>query len=621
VSHHAALLYLREAMAPNELTQITAAIQNGQLQRAEQLSREALTRFPRQTDLTLMLALSLHMQKRVDEALPFYAELAQELDSTSSWNNYATALKDSGNVPEAAKAFARAVELDPGNLTAKGQLGLLLIDLRDYLTARSLLLDVVAADPDSLAARIDAARACCHCQDTEGASELLRRWRQWLPFNDDDLQLSLAQVLTLNNDIPDAVDLLEDLLARWPAQFDVRLLLANHYERLNRLADSEAVLAPLLRAGSNASEVQSKEASHLLATLALRKGDAAAAKDLLERAGPEAENSYSHYFQLASVYDKLGETSSAMEALHVAHRIEANERRFDSPEFFVAGSPAMPVDAPRVTAEQFARWPTLTAPAMGDSPIFVVGFPRSGTTLLEQVLDAHPGLQSMDENPFFNRLAGVLGNHDRRILDDLSVLRQYDVDELRKRYHVMVGERIQRDGDARLVDKNPLNMHWLPIMYRLFPEAKFVLAVRHPCDVILSCYMHSFRSSALAAACSNLERLAHAYVETMQRWLEEVSILQPSVMLSRYEDLVADFPGQVSQIAQFLELDDASPMLGFDRHARSKEYIATPSYSQVIEPINRKGVGRWHKYREQFEPLLPILEPMLRHWGYDTAPV
>ena len=608
-------------MVSNELSQIAAAIRDGHPERAEQLSRAALSNYPQQRDLMLMLAISLHVQRRVGEALPLYAELAQGSNDSVHWNNYATALQESGDKPEAAKAFARALELNPGNNTAKSQLGLLLIELRDYLTARNLLLDVVAADPDSLSARVDAARACCHCQDTEGASELLRRWRQWLPFNDDDLQLSLAQVLTLNNNIPDAVDVLEDLLARWPDQFDVRLLLASHYERLNRLEDSDAVLVPLLRAGLGATDVQSREASHILATLALRRGDAGAAKDLLERVGPEAENSYSHYFQLAAAYDKLGETSSAMEALHVAHRIEADERRFDSPEFFVAGAPAMPVDAPHVTAGQFAQWPTLTAPEMRDSPIFVVGFPRSGTTLLEQVLDAHPGLQSMDENPFFNRLAGFLGNHDRRILDDLSVLRQLDADQLRKRYHAMVSERIQRDGHTRLVDKNPLNMHWLPIMYRLFPEAKFVLAVRHPCDVILSCYMHSFHSSALAAACSNLERLAHAYVETMQRWLEEVDILRPSVLVSRYEDLVDDFPQQVSRIADFLALDDATPMLGFDRHARSKEYIATPSYSQVIEPINRKGVGRWHRYREQFEPLLPILEPMLRHWGYDTASV
>jgi hypothetical protein len=81
---------------------------------------------------------------------------------------------------------------------------------------------------------------------------------------------------------------------------------------------------------------------------------------------------------------------------------------------------------------------------------------------------------------------------------------------------------------------------------------------------------------------------------------------------------VTDFPQQAARIAQFLELEDASPMLRFDQHARNKTYIGTPSYSQVIEPVNRKGMGRWHKYQGHIEPILPILEPMLRHWGYST---
>ncbi|WP_449425902.1 hypothetical protein [Rhodanobacter lindaniclasticus] len=90
-------------------------------------------------------------------------------------------------------------------------------------------------------------------------------------------------------------------------------------------------------------------------------------------------------------------------------------------------------------------------------------------------------------------------------------------------------------------------------------------------------------------------------------------------MVSRYEDLVEDFPRQCDAIAGFLELDDAAPLQAFDRHARGKAYIATPSYAQVIEPVNRKGIGRWHAYREYFEPVLPILEPMLHHWGYPAG--
>jgi hypothetical protein len=232
------------------------------------------------------------------------------------------------------------------------------------------------------------------------------------------------------------------------------------------------------------------------------------------------------------------------------------------------------------------------------------------------MLDAHPRLQSMDERPFFNILSSQLDNFGIRIPQDLGRLNQRDCDELRKGYLILACSKVPRRWDAQLVDKNPLNMLWVPMIHRLFPEGKFILALRHPCDVILSCYMQNFRSAVLAAASASLERLAHAYVAAMECWLYHVDVIKPDVFVSRYEDLVADTPRQTRRIAEFLELDDSESMLHFDARAREKGYIATPSYTQVIEPINRKGMNRWHRYREYFEPILPILRPMLEHWNY-----
>ncbi|MGH9807240.1 MAG: sulfotransferase family protein, partial [Terriglobia bacterium] len=158
---------------------------------------------------------------------------------------------------------------------------------------------------------------------------------------------------------------------------------------------------------------------------------------------------------------------------------------------------------------------------------------------------------------------------------------------------------------------------WLPMIHRLFPEAKFILALRHPCDVMLSCYMQNFQSMILTVACASLESLAKAYVEAFECWLHHVEVFKPDVFVSRYEELVADTPLQTRRIAEFLGLADAESMLRFDARAIEKGYIATPSYAQVIQPINTKGLNRWHRYREYFEPVLPILKPMLDHWGYN----
>ncbi|OOG51324.1 tetratricopeptide repeat-containing sulfotransferase family protein [Rhodanobacter sp. C01] len=607
-------------MTPESIQQIVASMTAGNPLEAERLCRAHLREQPHDENGLVLLALSLQHQGRLAEAANAYYRLTELFpDSSLHLCNYATALRQTGLLSEAEATYKTALKLDSRNINPKIQLGLMLLDRHDYLAARELLLDAFELDRSLPMARIHAARACSLCQDFQGAEDLLKPWRNWLPINDEVLQLELARQLNLLSDAPSAAVLLEDLVGRNPSHIEAKVLLANMYERLNRVAESESMLRSVANSDELASsEAHRNEVDHLKATLALRSGDVVAARSLLEHGGPRHANDYTHHFDLARAYDKLGETELAMHSLRSAHAIQAKELAHASPEHFEAGALALPAAIPRVSAESHARWARVIAPDARNSPVFIVGFPRSGTTLLEQMLDAHPGLQSMDENPFFNRLADKLRNHHPDILSNLDLLQQRDCDELRKSYLLMVSETIQRRWSAQLVDKNPLNMMWVPLIHRLFPEAKFILALRHPCDVILSCYMQNFRSSILGAACASLDRLAAAYVQAMECWLGDERIFQPQVLVSRYEELVTDFPGQTRRIADFLELEDATPMLQFDRHARDKGYIATPSYTQVIEPVNRKGLHRWVRYRREFEPLLPVLEPMLRRWGYSA---
>ncbi|MEO6749023.1 MAG: sulfotransferase, partial [Casimicrobiaceae bacterium] len=328
------------------------------------------------------------------------------------------------------------------------------------------------------------------------------------------------------------------------------------------------------------------------------------------------DEDYSHYFVLAEACDKQGDTHATLEAVAIAHARQVEELKRAVPSRFEPDAPILPAAVRSMSAAEYREWPVLTAPDTRHSPVFIVGFPRSGTTLLEQMLDAHPALQSMDERPFFNTLSDELLEHGVQLPQDLHRLNQRDCDELRKRYLELACEKVPRHWGAQLVDKNPLNMMWLPLIHRLFPHAKFILALRQPCDVLLSCYLQNFRSSVLALACTSLERLAAAYVIAMEHWLHHVEVLRPNVLVSRYEDLVADTAHQTQRIADFIGVEDARPMLEFDRHARNKGFIATPSYTQVVQPVNRKAIDRWLRYRREFAPVLPILEPMLWHWGY-----
>jgi Tfp pilus assembly protein PilF len=604
-------------MTTEPTTLIAEALKEGRPADAERLCRAHMVDHPNDEQALQLLAISLHFQRRLSEATTAYFRLTElHPHNSAHWCNYGTALLESGEAPEAERAFATAIRLDHGNLMPKVQMGLLLLERKNYLAARETLLDAFELDKSAPLTRIHAAHACCLCQDFHGAADLLKPWRTWLPLDSELLQLELAKLLQLMGDTPSTAVLLEDLIARNPSHLEARLLLAKVYERLNELPRSEFMAQALLSDPIVSTEAARSDVKHLFATLALRHGDITSARSVLEQCGPRHASDYAHYFELADTYDKLGEPGQAMQALRIAHEWQVQELRIASPEFFLPDCAALPAVLPRVSPDTYRRWPITSAPDSCDSPVFIVGFPRSGTTLLEQMLDAHPGLQSMDENPFFNRLADKLKTHDAGIMDKLELLQQRDCDELRKLYLIMVSEKIPRRWQAQLVDKNPLNMLWLPLIYRLFPRAKFILAVRHPCDVILSCYMQNFRSSILGAACANLQRLAAAYVEAMNYWLRNVNIFQPDVLVSRYEDLVTDFPGQATRIAEFLGVGDATPMLRFDQHARDKGYIATPSYDQVIEPVNTKGINRWIRYKQEFELVLPTIEPMLRYWGY-----
>ena len=603
----------------NPLEAIGRAARSGNFPLTEALCRAALRDAPGREDLLFFLALSLQMQRKTDEAIDTYAALTRFAPSNSThWANYGTALSEIGRTDEAEQAFAEAIRLDPRNPGPHLNLGLLLMRRQDFLAAREKLLDAVDADPNLAVARIHAAVACSHCQDFDRAETLLKPWRQWMPLNDPGLQLDLSDTLLLLSDGPSSQALLEDLVRTAPRNLHARTRLASMYERMNRIDDADRVLDDAVAAGLVVDIDGQRAVDHVRASIALRRKDYASAREILEHAGPRHPGDAPFYFHIASIYDKLGETALAMEALKTAHEIKVEQVRRVAPEHFEPGAPPAPIAVPNVTAADYAAWPSFAAPDARNSPIFIVGFPRSGTTLLEQMLDAHPGLQSMDENPFFNRLADTLKRHDSRILGSLDVLRQFDVDELRKQYLLMVSEKIERRWDAQLVDKNPLNMLWLPFIHRLYPNAKYILAIRHPCDVLLSCYMQNFRASILLTASATLERLAHAYVGVMQVWLKHVDVFQPRVFVSRYEDVVADTAAQTKRLAEFLELDDPSPMLQFDRHARDKGFIGTPSYSQVIEPVNTKGLNRWVKYRPYFEKALPILDPMLKHWGYSA---
>ena len=596
---------------------IIAALKVGHLEEAEGYCRSVLEQDGVQPDVLLLLGLTLQRRGRLDEALEPFARLTELSPGDSThWTNYATALHRADDVEGAHRAIRKAIETAPDEAEPLERLGLLCLELGDPQAARAVLLRASDKAPEVARIRIHAARASIACHDIR-AGDLLLPWREWQLS--DELLFELADLLTQVSEQWDALEILEDLAARKPTDWAIQLLLAKVYERVNRTEQAEGKLEwvdAMLAAAAPDAEWVRRELETQRSQLAMRRREYSRARMLLTTAGPRCPEDYGFYFSLAKSCDRLGDAAAAMGALETAHRLQIEEVRASNPHLLEPDAPLLPGVGDRVSESDYRGWPSLRAPDASQSPVFVVGFPRSGTTLLEQMLDAHPRLQSMDERPFLNILAGQLQGIGIDVPQDLAKLDQRDCDELRKGYVLMGCRKIARQWDVRLVDKNPLNMLWLPMLHRLFPQAKIILAVRHPCDVIWSCYLQNFRAAPLAAACRSLVHLARAYVAAMRSWLHHVAVFHPDLLISRYEDLVANTPDQMRRVADFLDLTDADTMLSFDARAREKGFIKTPSYTQVIEPINARSVNHWLQYRAFFDQVLPIVQPMLEHWGY-----
>ena len=245
---------------------------------------------------------------------------------------------------------------------------------------------------------------------------------------------------------------------------------------------------------------------------------------------------------------------------------------------------------------------------------FLVGFPRSGTTLLEQALAGHPDLVALEEAPtlaeaYDSFLATPAG------LTRLAALTPAEAEHWRGVYWRVVAEHGAEVAGKVFLDKAPAGTLYLPLVAKLFPEAKVLFAVREPRDVVLSCFRQSFQINALTYAFTDLVETARCYAAAMElaAVYREVLPLQPIEV--RYEQLVDDFEGELGRIAGSLGLALTPAMLDVAATA-GRRVVRTPSAPQVRAGLNRQGLGRWRAYAAELAPVMPILAPWITWLGY-----
>jgi tetratricopeptide (TPR) repeat protein len=282
--------------------------------------------------------------------------------------------------------------------------------------------------------------------------------------------------------------------------------------------------------------------------------------------------------------------------------------------------------------ERLAAWfagadrsPWTTAPApepvpgQADGHVFLLGFPRSGTTLLEQALAGHPGVEALEEaptlaDPYHAFLKSAAG------LERLAHITAEEARSWRARYWEVVRAFGGAPAGRVFLDKAPAETLSLPLIAKLFPSAKVLFAVRDPRDVVLSCFLNGFQMNAMTYAFTDLAETAACYGACMR--LAEIyrDRLPLDLREVRYEALVDDFPGELASIAAFAGLEFDLAMV--DVAATSaRRVVRTPSAGQVRAGLNRQGLAHWRAYAAELAPAAETLAPWIKRFGYsERAP-
>ena len=273
--------------------------------------------------------------------------------------------------------------------------------------------------------------------------------------------------------------------------------------------------------------------------------------------------------------------------------------------------------------EMFQRWFDSGADLQPPHRLALLGgHPRSGTTLLEQVLDSHPDIVSAEETEIFLDEAYLQLTRnlppDTLMLPALEAAQNGVLQSARATYfHSMEAALGEPVGGRLLIDKNPSLTFLIPSLVRIFPEIKLLIALRDPRDVILSCFMQPFFQIAQTnSAYLTLAGTAEEYAAVMGVWRAVKPALKNPWLEVRYEDMVDDLEAVARKVLDFLDVPWDASVLGFDQHAREK-VVRSPTYADVAKPVYKSAMGRWRNYQKYLEPHLEKLEPFVKAFGYE----
>jgi tetratricopeptide (TPR) repeat protein len=508
-----------------------------------------------------------------------------------------------GEPRQAERLYQEIVAEDPRDFESWGNLGVCRLAAGDPKAAVAALTTSLRMRRDQQRFREKWAEAEVAAGDGEEGLKLCLAFAAENP-NDVLVRVTMARLHDLLGRPDRALYSLDEALRLDPAHPPALVALAKLHERQNRIPEFGEVLARI-----EALDPDLPELPLLKARLAYRQGDLPKALGLA-RSSPEVSDPGSRAQLIGQISDRMGDAASAFQAF-----VEMNHDLGIASDVAEARSTAyrkMLAKRVKLATRRWVRgWHRATYRSAPE-PAFIVGFPRSGTTLLDTLLMGHPDVCVTEEKPMLDAVARSIGGYEK-----LAKLDDAELDTLRNLYFAKAAEHVPDLGGRILVDKQPFAMVEAPLIHRLFPNAKFLFVHRHPCDVVLSCFITRFEPTGGLVNFTSLEGTAQLYDQMMRFWMQCREILPLITHRVRYERLVEDPEPEMRALTAFLGLPWTDAILDNRSTAKDRGFINTPSYAQVTEPLYDRSIGRWERYREQMKPVLPILAPWVQRFGYE----
>ncbi|HBC06545.1 MAG TPA: hypothetical protein DC046_03065 [Rhodospirillaceae bacterium] len=578
-----------------------------------------------------LLGCALRQTGRINAAIRHFRKaLDISPDAANIHYNLGNAYRDDRQAPLAAEHFKRAVELDPNNLNALFNLGQCHYNLSQLSQAAEIMQRVVDRAPNDLEARVLLARAhyfskrypqtrkvlegaltltqdnpevlgfyadlTAEMGDFQTAADYYDRLLSKQPGDPDVLRLKAAVLHAMGND-DEALDHYRMAIQAAPDDPENRAAVGILLGRMNRPDDAWAEITPAL------NQHPGNPALNLVAArLERRAGDADKALARLKALNPAALKTSpllgDIHFELGFLYEHRDRPGDAIENFTKGNAFLAQDTQ--AVAMFRARSKEYLSRLKQAHDGPAALPAGHSASGTEKSPVFLVGFPQSGEALLGQIMKAHPGLQVLEGQPPLS----VVRNHLLARGDDFPVnlfdISDTDIAALRKIYFQAIDRAVTRAPDALLIDTQPLSILDAGLLHRLFPDARFIMAQRHPCDVCLDCFTHPFAMNDGTVHFTRLDDTVGFYEQVMALWQTQRDVLALNVHEIRHEDLVA---GHEQPARKFLE------------------FLGVPWDNGVLAPLAAEDgasmpAGRWRTFEIHMAPYLPRLRPFIKGFGY-----